>query len=62
MRSRVLRVLGSLFLIGCLGSLGCNNGEVTGEQLREIFRTNVGAMVVDVGSAILEAAVEAALD
>ena len=62
MRSRVFRVLGSLFVIGCLGTLGCNNGEVTGEQLREIFRSNFGAAVVDIGSAILDAAVEAALD
>ena len=62
MRKRTLRVLGSLLVVVCsFGMFGCD-GEINSEQVRDIVRTDFGAFVVGVGTTILEAAVEAALD
>lgn len=62
MRKRVLRVLGSLFVVGCsFGILGCD-GEINTQDIRDMVRADVEALVVGIGTAILEASVEAALD
>lgn len=63
MRRHAMRVVLSVgILSSCLGVFGCNTGDITGEDIRDIVRTNVGATIVGIGTAILEAAVEAAFE
>ena len=62
MRRRVLRVLGSLLVVGCsFGMLGCD-GEINTQDVRDMVREDVGTLIVGIGTAILEASVDAALD
>ncbi len=62
MQSRMLRVLGSLMIVACcFGTLGCDV-DVTYEQIHEILTTSVKSAAVDIGTAIVEAAVDATFD
>lgn len=62
MRKRTLRVLGCLLIVGCFGTLGCVGNEVNTEALREEIKMIFGQAVVDIGTAVFEARVEAVLD
>ena len=61
MRTRVFNVLACLALTGCLAISGCDVSAIT-EQVGESVRDSTKGAVVDIGTLVLEAMVDAAFD
>jgi len=61
MQSCKLRVLGILITVCCFNTLGCNTDAIM-EDINAIFVDGVKAAATDIGTALVEAAVDATFD
>lgn len=57
MRKRVFKAIACLAFAGCLATAGCDVSTI-GEEVGATVRDSVKGAVVDIGTVILEAAVE----